>query len=545
MKIALAQINTTVGDFDGNARLILESSIEARSRGAELCLFPEQCIPGYPAHDLVERASFIDRNLETLDLIRRQVEGIAVIVGFAERSGKAWGKGLHNSAALISNREIVSVQRKSLLPTYDVFDESRYFEPGDEPVVADLNGVKFGVTICEDVWNDPEFWSRRLYARNPVEDLVRQGAEIIVNIAASPFTIEKRTIRREMLRSAAISHQRPLLFVNSVGGNDELVFDGSSAAFGKTGETWAQGLEFASDLVIVDTDTGSGDLHPLLGDDDEAALEALVLGTRDYARKVGFKSAVLGLSGGVDSALVLTIAARALGAENVEGVLMPSKFSSRGSITDSLELAKNLGVKTRIIPIDNLLDGYLADLEQHFAGRPMDAAEENIQARIRGNLVMALSNKFGHLVLSTGNKSEMATGYCTLYGDMAGGLAILSDTPKTMVYRICRVINREKEIIPQAILDKAPSAELRLNQCDQDSLPPYEVLDDIIERHVIGGLDRGELIESGFDATTVDQVLRLIQGSEYKRRQAAPGLKLTSKAFGYGRRIPLAQRWRS
>jgi len=544
MKIALAQINSTVGDFDGNADRIIAAAAEARRRGAELVLFPEQAIPGYPAHDLVERPTFIEGNLQALDRIAREIYGIAVIVGYAEPVEREWGKGLFNSAAFIVDGEVRSVHRKMLLPTYDVFDESRYFDPGEEPMVVEYHGVKLGVTICEDVWNDPDFWPRRLYPRNPVAELVRQGADVIVNVAASPFTIEKRSLRREMLRAIAVNYRVPLLFVNSLGGNDELIFDGASSAFGSGGEILAQATEFREDLVVVDLTEGRGDLHSRLEGDDEAALEALALGTRDYAYKIGFKSAALGLSGGVDSALVLAIAARAFGPQNVTGVLMPSRYSSEGSVADALELAKNLGVKTLTIPIESLYSQYLTDLQPHFEGSPPDTTEENLQARIRGNIVMALSNKFGHLVLSTGNKSEMATGYCTLYGDMAGGLAVLADVPKTMVYRLCAVVNREREIIPQAILSKAPSAELKENQKDQDSLPPYDLLDGILERHIERGMDRASLIADGFDPLAVDRFLKLLHSSEYKRRQAAPGLKLTSKAFGYGRRIPLAQRWR-
>lgn len=544
MKIALAQINTTIGDFDGNVTKMVHYSALARARGADVVLFPEQAIPGYPARDLLERRRFVDQNMTALDRLAKEIVGVGAVVGFAERTGRDWGKGLYNSAALINGGRIVSLHRKCLLPTYDVFDESRYFDPAEAPIVAEFRGVKIGITICEDVWNDPEFWIRRLYDRDPAGELVRQGAELIVNIAASPFTTLKRRLRREMLRAAAINHQRPLLFVNSVGGNDELVFDGASLAYGPGGSVLAQGREFDEDLLVVDVDAGSGDIHPTAGDDDEAALTALILGTRDYARKCGFKTAILGLSGGVDSALVLATGARALGPENIEGVLMPSRYSSPGSVTDAQKLADNLGVRTRLIPIDAIFSRYLEDLTLSFGDLPSDTTEENLQARIRGNIIMALSNKFGHLVLSTGNKSEMATGYCTLYGDMAGGLAVLADVPKTMVYRLCRVVNREREVIPEAILTKPPSAELKPNQFDQDSLPPYGILDAIVDRHVVGGLDGPALAAEGFDPAIVEHVLRLIRGSEYKRRQAPPGLKLTSKAFGYGRRIPLAQRWR-
>ncbi len=544
MKIALAQIDTTIGDFSGNVAKIVKASAAAREQGAELALFPELVIPGYPAHDLLERHRFIDQNLSALEEVANFVRGIGVVVGFAERSERAWGKRLYNSAALIDNGKILSIHRKCLLPTYDVFDESRYFDPAESPVVATYKGVKIGITICEDIWNDLEFWPHRKYPLDPTQELVAQGAEIIVNIAASPFTIEKRHLRHEMLKSAAIHHNKPLLFVNSVGGNDELVFDGASRAFGSGGEVIGKAYEFAEDMIVVDTELGRGVIRESVGDNDEAALEALILGTRDYANKIGFKTAILGLSGGIDSALVAAIGVKALGKDNITGVLMPSQYSSRGSVDDALELAANLGIKTLTIPIEPLFNSYLRDLSPLFLGRASDATEENLQARIRGNIIMALSNKFGHLVLTTGNKSELATGYCTLYGDMAGGLAILTDVPKTLVYRLSHTINRKGEVIPPAILTKPPSAELRPGQFDQQTLPPYDLLDEIIDRHVVDGMDGPELIEAGFDPLSIENVLKLIRNSEYKRRQAAPGLKLTSKAFGYGRRIPLAHRWR-
>lgn len=545
MKIALAQIDTTIGDFDGNVAKILTVAAEAERNGADLCCFPEQSIPGYPAHDLLERSEFIRGNLEALDRLRRYEGSIGIVAGFAEPTNRAVGKGLYNSAALITGGKVASVHRKSLLPTYDVFDESRYFDSADSVSPAEFRGVKLGLTICEDVWNDPDFMRRRLYPADPVGELIAQGAEIIINIAASPFTIEKRTFRREMLRHLAENHQRPLLFVNSVGGNDELVFDGASLAFDANGEVCAEASEFREDVIYWDSVTSVGDIRSRLESDEEAALHALALGTRDYAAKCGFKSAILGLSGGVDSALVLAIGAMALGPERIEGVLMPSRFSSAGSITDAEELARNLGVKTHTVPIEPLYSDYLKSLEGLWLGRESDVTEENLQARIRGNIVMALSNKFGHLVLTTGNKSEMATGYCTLYGDMAGGLAVLADVPKTLVYKLCEVVNREREIIPRAILAKAPSAELRPNQTDQDSLPPYDLLDRLIDLHVVEGMDRQKLVAEGFDRNVVEKVIRLVRSSEYKRRQAAPGFKITSKSFGYGRRIPLAQRWKA
>lgn len=550
MRIALAQINSTIGDFDGNTQRIVEYARLARARGADICIFPEQTIPGYPAHDLLERDLFIAQNVNALNTLATLVKDIALVVGFAEPNDLPVGKRLFNAAAFIADGQVVSIHRKTLLPTYDVFDESRYFAPSPYTEVGIYKGIRFGITICEDIWNAPEFWARydpnhRYYDHDPGLELVRQGAQFIVNIAASPFTIEKRSLRRQMLQAEAKRFKTPLLFVNSVGGNDELIFDGASLVFSANGQIWAQGVEFAEDLLLVDLDTGEGDVHPVLNSDDKAALAALILGTRDYACKCCFKSAILGLSGGIDSALTLVVGARALGAENIEAVMMPSRYSSRGAIDDSLALARNLGVKTRIINIDNLFDKYLSEITPHFDRLPSDTTEENFQARIRGNILMALSNKFGHLVLSTGNKSELATGYCTLYGDMAGGLAVLADVPKTMVYRLARLINREREIIPPAILAKAPSAELKPDQCDQDTLPSYELLDEIIFNYIDKGKDTPELIKAGFDKNVVAQVMQLIRSSEYKRRQAPPGLKIMSKSFGYGRRVPLAYKWKS
>lgn len=544
MRIALAQIDTTIGDFDGNLRLIRETARRAETLGADLCCFPEQCLPGYPAHDLLERPLFIQRNLNALDELARTTGEMALLIGFAEPHTGPIGKRLYNSAALLAGGQVVSVHRKSLLPTYDIFDESRYFDPSPEVRPVEWKGVRLGITICEDAWNDPTFWPHRLYDRDPLADLTAAGADILINIAASPFTVEKRSFRRSMLQAAAVHLRRPLLFVNSVGGNDELIFDGASLAFGADGRVWGEGAEFAADLILIDTSSGTGDRHPSNLDDDSAALEALVLGTRDYAQKCGFESAILGLSGGIDSALVAALGARAFGAENVTALLMPSRYSSRGSVEDSEQLARSLGIRTQTIPIDGLFQRYLSDLAPHFAGHAVDTTEENLQARIRGNLLMAFSNKFGSLLLSTGNKSELATGYCTLYGDMAGGLALLTDVPKSMVYRLARLVNRDREVIPEAILTKPPSAELKPDQRDQDTLPPYDLLDDLIDRIVVRGLDREAIVGEGFDPAVVDRVAKLIAASEYKRRQAPIGLKISAKSFGYGRRVPLASKWR-
>ena len=543
MKIALAQINTTIGDFQGNTDKIIQTSETAKKSGADLCIFPEQCIPGYPAHDLLERTRFIDQNLSALERIVSTVSGIGVIVGFAERYNGEFGKGLYNSAALINNGNIYSKHRKSLLPTYDVFDESRYFDPAPSVEVVEFRSEKLGITVCEDVWNDTDFWNNRLYKIDPGKELVQAGATIIINIAASPFTLFKRHFRRRMFSAFAANHKTTFCFVNSVGGNDDLVFDGTSMAYNSEGQLLGQGSEFKEDLVYFDTNGKIVDREPSI-DDNEAAIEALVLGTRDYARKCGFKKGLVGLSGGIDSALVAVIGARAFGANNMEALLMPSQYSSKGSISDSEKLARKLKIPYKIKPITQLMKSYFSSAPDILNPDNPDVAEENIQARIRGNLLMALSNKKGHLLLTTGNKSELVTGYCTLYGDMAGGLAIISDVPKSMVYELCRTINQTEEIIPETILTKPPSAELRPDQLDSDSLPPYEILDKILEKHVVEGLDHPALVREGFNAELADRILTLVRSSEYKRRQAPPGIKLTSKAFGFGRRIPLAQRWR-
>jgi NAD+ synthetase len=502
-------------------------------------------ISGYPPHDLLERESFVRHNLEVLDrlaAITAEAQ-IAVVVGCVRLNSGPVGKPLHNSAALLAEGRIVSVHHKALLPTYDVFDERRYFEPADQLQTADLAGTRLGISVCEDIWHAPGSLIRGLYDRDPIAELVEQGAEVLINVSASPFILDKRAARPAMLRDAAVRHSKPVIFVNQIGGNDELVFDGHSLAFGPDGALLARSREFAEDLMFVDLESGDGDLRDPLETDEDAALEALGLGTRDYAAKCGFHSAVIGLSGGIDSALVAALAARALGPDNVHAVAMPSRFSSPASLTDAEQLARNLGVHFRVLEIDELFQGFLDRLAPVFDGRAPDVTEENIQARLRAVLLMSLSNKLGHLLLTTGNKSELATGYCTLYGDMAGGLAVLSDVPKTLVYRLAERLNRDREVIPQSIIDKAPSAELRADQRDEDSLPPYAVLDAIVERHVDEGRDVEQLVAEGFDEQTVREVSRLVRSAEHKRRQAPPGLKITSKAFGFGRRVPMAQRW--
>ncbi len=564
MRVALGQINPTIGDFDGNRRLVWDATLEAERRGADLAIFPELALAGYPPKDLLERPAFLDAARASLDGLAADLgaRGVrtAALVGFPERlppsppgSAGMIGRGVANSAALIEGGRVVSVTRKSLLPTYDVFDEWRYFDPATEVAVVPFRGRRLGVTICEDIWNDGDFWPRRLYRADPVEALVAAGAEIVVNVSASPYSIEKRHLRPRMLAASARRWARPLLFVNQVGGQDDLVFDGASLAFDNRGELLARGPEHASAVVIVDVDGPAGERADVDASDERSALGALVLGTRDYARRCGFSRALLGLSGGIDSALVACIAARALGAENVLGVAMPSRFSSEGSRGDAEALARALGIPFETISIEPMFDAYLQSLagplEAFSTGPDAEAAQltsENLQARIRGGILMALSNRQGRLLLTTGNKSEVATGYCTLYGDMAGGLAVIGDVPKTLVYRLARAFNAEAgaAVIPESTLTKAPSAELRPNQTDQDSLPPYDLLDAILEAHLSEGKDTAALVAAGFPAAVVADVVRRVRTSEYKRRQMPPGLKITGKAFGPGRRYPIATAWR-
>jgi NAD+ synthase (glutamine-hydrolysing) len=546
VKIALGQINPTIGDFAGNLRLIEEAAATARAAGADLLVLPELALCGYPPRDLLERQAFLDAGTAALAALCERVRGgLAVLVGFPEVLPQgAAGHPIANAAALIDDGQVVAVRRKSLLPTYDVFDEWRYFEPATQVAPVPFRGRQLGISICEDIWNDGDFWPQRLYREDPVERLVAAGADIIINIAASPFTLEKRHLRPRMLGAVARHWRRPLVFVNQVGGQDDLIFDGASLAFDARGEIVARAAEHAPDLLVVDVDAGGGELRPFAADDADAAMGALVLGTRDYARRCGFRGALIGLSGGIDSAVVACIAARALGAENVLGVAMPSRYSSDHSRRDAADLAQNLGMHFREIAIEPMFAAYLEALAPAFAGRAPDVTEENLQARIRGGLLMALSNKLGKLLLSTGNKSEIATGYCTLYGDTNGGLAVISDVPKTCVYRIARAINAGGVVIPESTLTKPPSAELRPNQIDQDSLPPYDVLDALLAAHIEEGLDSAALIARGFERAVVEQVLRLVRTSEYKRRQLPPGLKITGKAFGTGRRYPIAQAFR-
>ena len=543
MKIALCQFDPTVGDFAGNSARILEMAHEAARRGADLAVFSELCVCGYLPQDLLERPAFVERNRETVACLAQKTP-LPILVGYAARANSDTGKAAWNTAALLADGRIAFEQHKMLLPTYDVFDESRYFQPAPSQQVFAFRSEKLGITICEDIWNDKNFWAKRLYEADPVTGLLAQGAGIILNISASPFTIEKRQVRFEMLRALARSHQRPVVYVNQVGGNDTLVFDGSSVALTPDGRIVAQARAFEEDVVIFDTVTGNGDLRPQPADEISLALQALVTGTRDYVHKCGFRKTLVGLSGGIDSSVVACIAVAAFGKENVTGIAMPGPYSSEGSIRDARQLASNLGIELIVLPISNIFDSYRKALADVFSECSVDATEENLQARIRGNMLMALSNKFGALVLSTGNKSEIGVGYCTLYGDMAGGLAVISDVPKTMVYELARLINRERELVPRSSIEKPPSAELRANQTDQDTLPPYELLDRVLKAYVEEVRTPEEIAAHfGYSLDLVRHIAAQVDHSEYKRKQAAPGIKITSRAFGFGRPFPIAQKF--
>jgi NAD+ synthase (glutamine-hydrolysing) len=541
VKIALGQINPTVGDFSGNASKIIEFSRRAQSAGAGLILFPELSVCGYPPRDLVERPSFVARNRETAEQIAAATRGISVICGLVTPAQSETGKSVMNSAALLQDGKIAFLQSKMLLPTYDVFDEMRNFAPAKSQNLFSLCGNRVALTICEDAWNDKLFWPKRLYTVDPIESLIRAGGNIVLNISASPFWIGKRELRSDMLASIACRYRVPVAMVNQVGGNDSLVFDGSSIVLNDQGEIIAQGLSFEEDLIYFDSASLTGDKHGQIEGDVASVYGALVLGTRDYMHKCGFKKAIVGLSGGIDSALTGVIAVDAVGPENVIGVGMPGPYSSAGSVEDARALAENLHIRFELLSINCAYEAYRKILQKAFTGTSEDVTEENIQSRARGTLLMALSNKFGAIVLSTGNKSELGVGYCTLYGDMVGGLAVISDVPKTLVYRLSRYVNSRRAVIPEATLEKPPSAELRPDQKDSDSLPPYEILDAVLEDYVEEAHSAERIAaDRGFDLEVVRRVIRMVDRAEYKRQQAAPGIKISPKAFGYGRRFPIA-----
>jgi len=548
MKVALLQLNPTVGDLRGNSDITARA---ARRAGTDIDLFvtSELALLGYPPRDLLLNEDFVRRSWDSLRQLALDLADLPpILVGLAEPNPGEVGRPLFNSAALLCRGRVERTFRKTLLPTYDVFDEDRYFEPASEPQILRLKGTIFGISICEDIWNDRDFWKRRRYHADPVQELVARGSDAIINLSASPFTVGKQMHREAMLSNLARKYQVPFLYVNQVGGNDDLVFDGRSCFFDSSGTLIARGRGFEEDLVIADLATPSPTPAGNIENDDftpEAEIwQALTLGTRDYVHKCGFSSVLLGLSGGIDSGIVAAVASQALGPENVLCVLMPSPYTSPASLEDALLLAHNLGAKTITISINEIMQSYDAKLAGPFSGLPADVTEENIQARIRGNLLMALSNKYGSILLTTGNKSELAVGYCTIYGDMSGGLAVISDVPKTFVYRLAEWLNSAtgREIIPVRIMKKAPTAELRLGQTDQDNLPPYVVLDAILERYIEQHQSEEELLAQGFDASTVARVLCLVKNAEFKRRQAAPGLKVTDRAFGSGWRMPVASR---
>ena len=557
MKIALAQLNPTVGDLEGNAGRILKAYRRAVDLGADLVVTPELSLLGYPPKDLLLKPRFVADNLAALDRVAKEVGRTGLVVGFVDRTKEARGLPLHNAAALVAEGRILARKYKSLLPTYDVFDERRYFEPGGGPQVVGFGGLKFGLSICEDIWSQEEAGpTARFYHTSPIADLIKAGAEVLLNMSASPFVMGKFAQRAALVRAQAIKYGRPVVYVNQVGGNDELIFDGASFAMDDAGRILGQLRAFEEDLGIVEIPGGGVPIEASVETPSEleSLRRALVLGIRDYMRKCGFRTAVLGMSGGIDSSLVACLAVEAVGPEHVVGVAMPSRFSSAASLEDARAVAEGLGIRFLVVPIESPHRALEAVLAEPFTGCRPDTTEENLQARLRGTILMALSNKFGHLVLSTGNKSELAVGYCTLYGDMAGGLAVISDMPKTLVYALARHINMTPRLpagrsakppIPERVFTKAPTAELRPNQTDQDSLPPYDVLDGILDLYVRRERSVDEIVGAGYDPKVVAQVVRLVDRNEYKRQQAAPGLKVTGRAFGFGRRMPIAQRYES
>ena len=541
MKIALAQINPIIGGFSHNVERIRQCADQAIAQSCDLIIFSELVISGYPPQDLVEKKDFVDANIAGLDRMLDTIRGIGVICGLVDYNPADEGKRVCNSAVLFEDGQIRHQVQKRLLPTYDVFDESRYFEPGRESRGFLYKGMKIGLTICEDLWNDKDIFKRRIYHFDPVDAMVKDGAELIVNISASPFHTGKIGFRKNMHSAIAKKYGVPLVYVNQVGGNDSLLFDGLSAVFDRQGRMVARARDFEEDLIVYDTASDSTVIREVAASETEAVFKALAMGTRDYVTKCGFSKAVIGLSGGIDSALTAAIAVRALGSDNVMTVFMPSAYTSGDNFEDTRRLARNLGVDLETIPIDDIFREFLKDLAPASDNHEPGIAEQNIQARIRGTILMAISNARGCLLLSTGNKSELAVGYCTLYGDMSGGLAVISDVPKTMVYDLAHFINRDHIIIPARIISKAPSAELKPDQRDDDDLPPYALLDPILKGYIEDDLSISELVDMGFDRQLVSEIVAKVNRNEYKRYQAAPGLKVTSKAFGYGRRYPIAQ----
>jgi NAD+ synthetase len=541
MKIAICQINPIIGDFNHNVSLIKKAADQAKTSGCALAIFSEMSLLGYPPKDLLEKPAFVNENLKQLSSLASKIKGIPLLCGYVDRNPGKTGKPLVNSVALIKEGRVQKKGGKKLLPAYDVFDETRYFESAKESLIFELENKKVGVTICEDIWNVDDYEGVPIYGIDPLKELHKDGVDILINISASPFTVNKGPLRLKILKTLAKKYKTPTIYCNQVGGNDDLLFDGASMVVDEDGTLILMGDEFAPDLLIWDTKKVYGEIKDPWPSEEESVLKGLIMGTKDYSLKCGFSKVLVGLSGGIDSALVAVIAQRAMGADHVTGISMPSPFTSEMSKEDARKLANNLGIRFQEIPIHQVYESYKKSLKKVFHGLKEDETEENIQARIRGNLLMALSNKFGALLLSTGNKSEIAMGYCTLYGDMSGGLAVISDIPKTMCYRLAKHINQPTEIIPERIISRPPSAELRPDQTDQDTLPPYEVLDGILEAAIIKNLSFESIVDLGYEPDTVKEVLSRLVTNEYKRRQAPPGLKITSKAFGYGRRYPIAR----
>lgn len=547
MRITMAQLNPVVGDITGNLKRIAELWSICHAQKSDLLILPELFLVGYPPRDLLERPAFIDRvNVAIRELLKLSLDykGTGILFGAPMSTNNSTGHSLYNSALLIYQGEILLTQHKSLLPTYDVFDETRYFEPAARIDTVKFKGLRLGISICEDAWNETDLWRGAVsYDFDPIKELAQKGIDLLINISASPYYLNKEDVRYRLMSKHAKNHGVPVIYVNQVGANDELIFDGRSMFIDKDGEMVVLFSAFEEDVqtIITDQKGDSRNYYPL--DDMQSLHQSLVLGIRDYFRKCGFSQAIIGLSGGIDSAVTACLAVAALGKENVLGISMPSIYSSAGSVDDSRSLAHNLNIDFKLISIADIFSAYLGNLNEHFSGKETDVTEENIQARIRGNILMAFANKYGSMVLSTGNKSEIAVGYCTLYGDMCGGLSVLADVPKTIVYELTEYINREQEVIPRATVEKAPSAELKPGQVDQDTLPPYDVLDAILNYYIEENLSAADIIARGYDPETVRWVLKTVNKNEYKRKQAAPGLKVSSRAFGAGRRMPIAARY--